>query len=151
MVLFLRGLSLTYIKLSGQFRHSAIGTSQISRNKRPGPFITERRRGLEASSGRIISELAQKERALAAEIEAAQTEAKRTIEQAEAESKRILAEAETVARQLATNNAQRLTAEQERIRTAERDSAKASVEAEKARAEGRVGQAVDLILKAVLP
>ena len=106
---------------------------------------------MEASSGRIISELAQKERALAAEIEAAQTEAKRTIENAEAESKRILSEAETVARQLATNNAQRLTGEQERIRNAEREAAHASVEAERTRAATRVDQAVDLILKAVLP
>ncbi|WP_045234299.1 V-type ATPase subunit subunit G family protein, partial [Deinococcus pimensis] len=47
------------------------------------------------AKGRILSELASREQALDAQIEAAQAEAQRAVEAAEAEAARILRDAES--------------------------------------------------------
>ncbi len=104
-----------------------------------------------SASSRILSELAEQERALSAELESARQEAARVIEAARQEASRILQEAQEKAAEMARENARRLADEQGRIRETERSSAQTSVQSELGGAQGRLGQAVDLIVKAVLP
>lgn len=103
-----------------------------------------------SASSQILSELADKERALSADLERARQEAARTIEAAEQEAARILEQARAQAAELSTQHAARLDAEQQRIRESERSTAQASV-AGGGVSPDRAQQAIDLIMKAVLP
>ena len=73
------------------------------------------------------------------------------VEAARQEAGRILQEAQEKAAEMARENARRLGEEQGRIRETERVSANSSVESQLGGAQGRLGEAVDLIVKAVLP
>lgn len=110
----------------------------------------ERRRDLDVSS-RVLSELASREAALDAQIEAAREDARREVEAAEAEAARILAAAQARVQALQAEHEQQLEAETRRIREEARLRAEEDRQATRARAHTRVQQAAEYILRAVLP
>ncbi|MFD1731865.1 V-type ATPase subunit subunit G family protein [Deinococcus malanensis] len=98
-----------------------------------------------------MSELASREAALDAQIEAAREEARREVEAAEAEAARILRDAETRAQALQAEHDQQLAAETARIREEARSKAEGDAYATRERASARIQQAAEHILRAVLP
>lgn len=110
----------------------------------------ERRRDLDISS-RILSELAEREAALDAQIEAAHTDARREVEAAEAEAARILREAQERMKAMQAEHDQRLTAETVTIREEARSKATEGTERARTQMSGRIQQAAEHVLKAVLP
>ncbi len=102
-------------------------------------------------SSKILNELAQREAALDAQIEAAREEAKRVVAQAESQAAQIMQQAEAQAKQLAAEHEQRLSAEVAQIRDAAGADARTQAQATRDRAEGKLGHAVETIMRAVLP
>lgn len=102
-------------------------------------------------SSRVLGELAGREAALDAQIEAAREEAKREVEAAEQEAARILRDAEAQVQQLQVQHDQALAGETQRIRDEARAQAEAQAQATREKASGRVQQAAEQILRAVLP
>ena len=115
-----------------------------------GGTLGERRSDLDVSS-RVLSELASREAALAAQIEAAREEAKREVEAAEQEAARILRDAEAQVQQLQAQHDESLAGETQRIRDEAKVQAQAQAAETRNRATGRVQQAAEQILRAVLP
>lgn len=110
----------------------------------------ERRRDLDVSS-RVLSELASREAALDAQIEAAREEARREVEAAEAQAARILQDAQAQVQAMQAQHDQALAAETARIREDARRQAEEGAQLTRQRAGGRVQQAAEYILRAVLP
>ncbi|GAA5534674.1 V-type ATP synthase subunit H [Deinococcus metallilatus] len=103
------------------------------------------------AASRILSELATRERALDAQLEAARAEAQREIEAAEAQAARMQQEAQAQATQMRREFEQVLAEQTERIRSEARANAQQEVSAVQARSVGKLGAAVEGILRAVLP
>ena len=110
----------------------------------------ERRENLDASS-RVLSELAAREQALDAKIEAARTAAAQQIQAAEAQAAQILKDAEGRMQAMTAEHEQALDAEVQAIRTQAGTEAGAQAQATRTRAEGKLQQAVETIMRAVLP
>ncbi|GHF54818.1 vacuolar-type H+-ATPase subunit H [Deinococcus metalli] len=102
-------------------------------------------------SSRVLSELASREAALDAQIEAARAQAQQTVEAAEARAAGILRDAEAQVRSMQAEHEQKLTADMQSIRDAARGEAKTQADRTRALAEGKLGQAVETIMRAVLP
>lgn len=103
------------------------------------------------AASRILSELATRERALDAQLEAARAEAQRKVEAAEAQAARILQDAQAQAAQMRREFEEVLAGQTETIRAEARAHAQQEVSAVQSRSEGKLGQAVEHILRAVLP
>lgn len=110
----------------------------------------ERRSNLDASS-RILSELASREQALDQQIEAARLEAAREVEAAEAEAARIMRQAEADLQSMQAEFEQVLARQSAEIRGQAQTEAQSEVHAAQTRSEGKLAQAVETILRAVLP
>ncbi len=102
-------------------------------------------------SSRILTELAQQEAALDAQIAQAHEAARREVEAAEAEAARILREAQERMKALQAEHDQRLTAETVNIREEARSQAAEGTQHARAVMGERVAQAAEHVLKAVLP
>ncbi|TSA88072.1 V-type ATP synthase subunit H [Deinococcus detaillensis] len=102
-------------------------------------------------SSRVLSELASREQALDAQIEAARQDATREIEAAEAEAARILKEAGEQVKTLTAAREQEMAAEGVRVREEAQAQAKEEVLVAHTRSDAKMGQAVETILRAVLP
>lgn len=102
-------------------------------------------------SSRVLSELASREAALDAQIEAARTQARQTVEAAEAQAADILRDAEAQVKAMQADHEQKLSAEMAQIREVARTQAQAQAQATRERATGKLGQAVETIMRAVLP
>ncbi|WP_264371035.1 V-type ATPase subunit subunit G family protein [Deinococcus gobiensis] len=98
-----------------------------------------------------MSELASREAALDAQIEAAREEARRAVDAAEQEAARILQGAQAQVQAMQAAHEQALTAETSRIRDEARAQAEAESLSTRQKASGRVQQAAEHILRAVLP
>lgn len=102
-------------------------------------------------SSRVLSELASREAALDAQIESAKAQAQQTIATAQAEAAEIIRNAEARVKVLQSDHEQKLTAEAQRIRDNARTEAEAKAQATKGRADGKLPEAVEVIMRAVLP
>ena len=103
------------------------------------------------ASSRVLSELASREQALDAQIESARQDAAREIEAAEAEAARILREAGEQIKLLTAQREQEMEAESQRIHAEAQAQAKEEVLTAHTRSDAKMGQAVETILRAVLP
>lgn len=110
----------------------------------------ERREKLDASS-RVLSELAAREQALDAKIEAARTAASQQVQAAEAQAAQILRDAEARLQTMTQDSEQTTEAEVQGIRTQAQMEAGTQAQATRDRAEGKVQQAIETIMRAVLP
>ncbi len=110
----------------------------------------ERRENLDASS-RVLSELAAREQALDAKIEAAHTAAAQKVQAAEVQAAQILQQAEGRMQAMTAEHEQALGAEVEQIRAQAQAQATTQAEATRERAAGKLQQAVETIMRAVLP
>ncbi|WP_117237126.1 V-type ATPase subunit subunit G family protein [Thermus sediminis] len=99
----------------------------------------------------LIKSLAEKERELAARLEAAKKEAADLFRQAEAEAKALLEAAETQAQALEAEYREKEVRGTEAVMSRYRAQAEAEVLAVKERAQARLDEAVALVLKEVLP
>lgn len=103
------------------------------------------------ASSRVLSELASREAALDAQIEAAREEAKREVEAAEQEAARILRDAEARAQAMQAEHDGQLNTETLAIRADATAQAEGDAQVSRERASARIQQAAEHILKAVLP
>jgi F-type H+-transporting ATPase subunit b len=110
----------------------------------------ERRENLDASS-RVLLELAAREQALDAKIEAARTAAVGRVQAAEAQAAQILKDAEGRMQVMTTEHEQALEAEVQGIRNHAQTQAGTLAQATRDRAEGKLQQAIETIMRAVLP
>lgn len=102
-------------------------------------------------SNRVLNELASREAALDAQIEAAREEARRQIEAAEQEATRILRDAETQVATIQQEHDAKLKTETQQIRDDASRNAASEFDKTRQQTEGRLQQAAEFILKAVLP
>ena len=102
-------------------------------------------------SSRVLNELASREQALDAQIEAARQDAAREIESAQGQAAGILKDAEAQARALSAEREQDINAESQVIRDEALSLSKEEVLTTHTRSEAKLGQAVETILRAVLP
>lgn len=102
-------------------------------------------------SSRILSELASREAALDAQIEAARAEAARTLEAAQAQAKSIVQQAEQQAQAMQSQHESQVASETQQIREDARNAAGAQAQATRGRAESKLYDAVETIMRAVLP
>ncbi|PTA68782.1 V-type ATPase subunit subunit G family protein [Deinococcus arcticus] len=102
-------------------------------------------------SSRVLSELASREAALDAQVEAARVQAQQTVAAAEAQAASILRDAEAQVKAMQAEHEQALAGEVQQIREQAATSAQAQAQDTRARAEAKLGQAVDTIMRAVLP
>ncbi len=102
-------------------------------------------------SNRVLSELASREQALDAQIEAARQDAQREIAAAETKAARILSDAQAHVKSMTAQREQEMEAESESILEQANVQAQQEVRASHDRLEGKLGQAVETILRAVLP
>lgn len=109
-----------------------------------------RRKDLDVSS-RVLNELASREQALDAQIEAARQDAQREVAAAEAEAARILSEAQARAKDMTAQREREMEAEAQRVREEASAQAQREAQASYGRSEGKLGSAVETILRAVLP
>ena len=109
-----------------------------------------RRENLDASS-RVLSELAAREQALDAKIEAARTSAQQTVQAAEAQAAQILKDAEGRMGAMTAAHEQAVEVEVQGIRSQAQTEAGTLAQATRDRAEGKLQQAVETIMRAVLP
>ncbi|UBV42453.1 V-type ATP synthase subunit H [Deinococcus taeanensis] len=102
-------------------------------------------------SSRVLSELASREAALDAQIEAARAQAQETVEAAQAQAASILRDAEARVKAMQAEQDLQLEREVQQIREQATSAAHEQAQATRARAEAKLGQAVDTIMRAVLP
>ncbi|CAM3572736.1 V-type ATPase subunit subunit G family protein [Deinococcus frigens] len=102
-------------------------------------------------SSKVLNELAQREAALDAQIQAAREEAKQVVAAAEAQAAGIMRDAEALAKQMSAEHEQKLSAEVGQIRDAAGADARTQAQSTRDRAEGKLGHAVETIMRAVLP
>ena len=105
---------------------------------------------LDASS-RVLSELASREQALDAQIDAARQEAQAEIEAAQAQAQGILQAAQEQVNTLTKVREQEMQAQAQAIREEAQAQAKEEVLSAHTRSDAKMGQAVETILRAVLP
>ena len=103
------------------------------------------------ASSRVLSELAAREQALDAKIEAAHTAAQAQVQAAEAQAAQILRDAETRMQAMTASHEQALEQEVQAIRTQAQAQAGTQAEATRERASGKLQQAIETIMRAVLP
>lgn len=102
-------------------------------------------------SSKVLSELAQREAALDAQIESAREEARQVVAAAEVQAAGIMQQAEASAKAMSADHEQKLSAEVGGIRDEAGQSARTQAQATRDRAEGKLGHAVETIMRAVLP
>ena len=110
----------------------------------------EREENLDASS-RVLLELAAREQALDAKIEAAHTAAQAQVQAAEVQAAQILKDAEARTQAMTASHEQELEQEVQDIRSQARVQAGTQAEATRDRASGKLQQAIETIMRAVLP
>lgn len=103
------------------------------------------------STDKVLKDLAAREQALSARVDAAREEAQRILLEADAKAASILAEAEARARALAEDYRARQAAEESAIREASLAAANAAAGQATDEAGARVSGAVKLIVERVLP
>ncbi len=103
------------------------------------------------ASSRVLLELAAREQALDAKIEAARTTAQQTVQAAEAQAAQILKDAEGRMGAMTAAHEQAVEAEVQGIRSQAQTEAGTLAQATRDRAEGKLQQAVETIMRAVLP
>ncbi len=102
-------------------------------------------------SSRVLSELATREAALDAQIEAARDQARQAVAAAEAQAADIVRDAEARVKAMQAEHEQKLSAEVGQIRDAAATEARTRAQATRVRAEEKLGHAVETIMRAVLP
>ena len=103
------------------------------------------------ATGKMLADLARSEKALEQSIADAKSAAQKRIEAARAEAQGIFETAQRQMKALDLEFEQKLATESERIGSEARSSVSGEVEAVRAKADTRMAQAVQLILKAVAP
>ncbi len=103
------------------------------------------------ATGKMLADLARSEKALEQSILDAKSAAQKRVEAARAEAQGILETAQRQIKALDLEFEQKLAQESERIGSEARSSMSGEVEAVRAKADTRLSQAVQLILKAVAP
>lgn len=103
------------------------------------------------ATGKMLADLARSEKALEQSIADAKSAAQKRIEAARAEAQSILENAQRQIKVLDLEFEQKLATESERIGNEARSNVSGEVEAVRAKADTRMSQAVQLILKAVAP
>ena len=103
------------------------------------------------ATGKMLADLARSEKALEQSIADAKSAAQKRIETARAEAQSILENAQRQIKVLDLEFEQKLATESERIGNEARSNVSGEVEAVRAKADTRMSQAVQLILKAVAP
>lgn len=102
-------------------------------------------------SSRVLSELATREAALDAQIEAARDQARQAVAAAEAQAADIVRDAEARVKAMQADHEERLSAEVGQIREAAGTDARTRAQSTRERAGTKLGQAVETIMRAVLP
>ncbi|AWT36868.1 vacuolar type ATP synthase subunit [Deinococcus arenae] len=102
-------------------------------------------------SSRVLSELASREAALDAQIETARAQAQETVDAAQAQAASILRDAEARVKAMQAEQDQQLARDVQQVREEASVSAQTQAQAIRARAEAKLGEAVDTIMRAVLP
>ena len=103
------------------------------------------------ASSRVLTELAAREQALDAKIEAARTSAAQQIQAAEAQARQILQDAHARMDAMTAEHERALDAEVQQIRSQAAEQAQSQAQATRARAETKLTQAIETIMRAVLP
>ena len=103
------------------------------------------------ASSRVLSELAAREQALDAKIEAAHMAASQQVQAAEAQAAQILQQAEGRLQVMTAEHEQALETEVQGIRGQAQTEAASQAQSTRDRAEGKLQQAVETIMRAVLP
>ena len=103
------------------------------------------------ASNRVLSELAAREQALDAKIEAARSAAAEQIRAAEAQAAQILQDAHARMDAMTAEHEQALDAEVQQIRSQAASQAGTQAQATRERAEGKLTAAIETIMRAVLP
>lgn len=103
------------------------------------------------ASSRVLLELAAREQALDAKIEAAHTTAREQVQAAEVQAAQILKDAEAQAQAMTASHEQGLEQEVQDIRSQAQAQAGTQAEATRERASGKLQQAIETIMQAVLP
>jgi V/A-type H+-transporting ATPase subunit G/H len=103
------------------------------------------------SSDRVLKDLAAREQALSSRVAAAREEAARILAEADAKARAVLLDAEAKARALTDEYHARQAAEESAIREQALQAANAAASQSRSNAEGRIPQAVRLIVERVLP
>ena len=103
------------------------------------------------ASSRVLLELAAREQALDAKIEAARTAAQQQVQAAEAQAAQILKDAEGRMQAMTAEHEQAVEAEVQGIRGAAQTQAGMVAQATRDRAEGKLHDATLTIMRAVLP
>ena len=103
------------------------------------------------ATGKMLADLSRSEKALEQSIADAKSAAQKRVEAAKVEAQGILETAQRQIKALDSEFEQKLATESERIGSEARSSVSGEVEAVRARADTRMAQAVQLILKAVAP
>jgi len=103
------------------------------------------------ATGKMLADLARSEKALEQSIADAKSAAQKRVEAARVEAQGILEAAQRQMKALDLEFEQKLATESERIGSEARSTVSGEVEAVRARADTRMAQAVQLILKAVAP
>ena len=102
-------------------------------------------------SSKVLTELAQREAALDSQIDAAREEARQTVTAAEARAAQIMRDAEARATAMTAQHDERLAAEVAQIREEAGAQARTQAQATRDQAGSKLGQAVETIMRAVLP
>ncbi len=102
-------------------------------------------------SSRVLSELASREAALDAQIETARAQAQETVDAAQAQAASILRDAQDRVKAMQAQQDQQLARDVQQVREESSASAQSQAQAIRARAEAKLGEAVDTIMRAVLP
>ena len=102
-------------------------------------------------SSKVLNELAQREAALDAQIEAAREEARQTVTAAEARAAQVVRDAEARVAAMQTQHDGQLAAEVTQIREEAGAQARTQAQATRDQAGSKLGQAVETIMRAVLP
>jgi vacuolar-type H+-ATPase subunit H len=106
---------------------------------------------LEAQGERLLQELISYEQALLARVEAARQEAEELLGQAEVEAQAIAAEIDQQIARLNAEQTAQARRQAEEVRLASLAKAEAEVARLEARSQGRLDEAVKLVLERVLP
>ena len=103
------------------------------------------------ASSRVLLELAAREQALDAKIEAARSAAAEQVRAAEAQAAQILQEAHARMDAMTAEHERALEAEVQQIRSQAAGHAQTQAQATRERAEGKLTTAIETIMRAVLP
>ncbi|MBS3968113.1 MAG: hypothetical protein KGZ60_12725 [Truepera sp.] len=106
---------------------------------------------MEVQGEKLLQELISHEQALLAKVEAAKQEAQELLGQAEVEAQAIASEIDRQIAQLTAEQAAQTRRQAEEVRLASLAKVEAEVARLEARSQGRLDEAVKLVLERVLP